>query len=76
MAAAHKALDLGGSGRPDSVQIVLGVALYNLGRYVDARSAFTEAARDRRSRQSAEQWLRFLDTEITRADQLARDFDN
>jgi len=76
VAAAHKALDLGGGGRPDSVQIVLGVALYNLGRYVDARSAFTEAARDRRSRQSAEQWLRFLDTEITRADQLARDFDN
>ena len=76
VAAAHRALDLGGGSRPDSVQIVLGMALYNLGRYVDARSAFNEAARDRRSRQSAEQWLRFLDTEITRADRLARDFDH
>ncbi len=75
VAAARRALELGGGRRPDSTRIVLGMALYNLGRHAEAREAFAEAARDERSRQSAEQWLRFLDAEIARAAQLARDLD-
>lgn len=75
VAAARRALELGGGRRPDSTRIVLGMALYNLGRHAEARAAFAEAARDERSRQSAEQWLRFLDAEIARAEQLARDLD-
>lgn len=71
--AARRALALGGGERPDTVRIMLGMALYDLGNYTEARSAFTEAARDRRSRQSARQWLRFLDAETARARQLAGD---
>jgi tetratricopeptide (TPR) repeat protein len=71
--AARKALALGGGRRPDSTQLVLGTALYNLGRYDEARAAFTEAGRDPRSEQVATQWLHFLQTEIARAAQLAGD---
>lgn len=73
VAAARKALDLGGGRRPDNTRVVLGTALYNLGRFGEARAAFTEAGRDQRSRDIAAQWLRFLDTEIARAAQLAQE---
>jgi len=71
--AARKALAMGGGRRPDHTQVVLGMALYNLGRYDEARAAFTEAGRDPRSEQVATQWLHFLQTEIARAAQLAQE---
>jgi tetratricopeptide (TPR) repeat protein len=71
--AARKALNLGGGKRPDNTRVVLGMALYNLGRLQDARNAFTEAKRDERSEKIAAQWIRFLDTEIERAEQLAKE---
>jgi tetratricopeptide (TPR) repeat protein len=73
VAAARKALAMGGGRRPDNTQVVLGMALYNLGRYDEARAAFTEAGRDPRSEQVATQWLHFLQTEIARAAQLAEE---
>ena len=73
VAAARKALAMGGGRRPDNTQVVLGTALYNLGRYDEARAAFTEAGRDPRSEQVATQWLHFLQTEIARAAQLAEE---
>ena len=71
--AARKALAMGGGRRPDHTQVVLGMALYNLGRYDEARAAFTEAGRDPRSEKIATQWLHFLQTEIARAAQLAEE---
>ena len=71
--AARKALAMGGGRRPDHTQVVLGMALYNLGRYDEARAAFTEAGHDPRSEQVATQWLHFLQTEIARAAQLAQE---
>ena len=64
---------MGGGRRPDSTQVVLGMALYHLERYDEARAAFTEAGRDPRSEQVATQWLHFLQTEIARAAQLAEE---
>jgi tetratricopeptide (TPR) repeat protein len=71
--AARKALNMGGGKRPDNTRVVLGMALYNLGRLQEARNAFTEAKRDERSEKIAAQWIRFLDTEIERAEQLAKE---
>jgi len=70
--ASRKALAMGGGRRPDNTQVVLGMALYNLGRYDEARAAFTAAGRDPRSAALAAEWLRFLDTETARAAQLAQ----
>jgi len=71
--AARKALSMGGGRRPDNTRIVLGMALYNLGKYNEAKTAFAEASRDQRSAKIAQQWLRFLDTEIEREAQIAKE---
>lgn len=71
--AARKALSLGGGRRPDNTRIVLGMALYNLGKLKEAKTAFAEAARDDRSKKAAQQWIKFLDTEIEREAQLAQE---
>ncbi len=64
--AAREALRKGGVRRPDSTQLVLGMALFNTQQYDAARRAFREAARDNRSRTHAEQWLNYMETEIER----------
>ena len=49
------------------------MALYNLGKYTDAKKAFADAAKDKRSTKMAKQWIKFLDTEIERERQIAQD---
>ena len=71
--AARKSLSLGGGRRPDNTRILLGMALYNQGKLKEAKTAFTEAARDERSKKTAQQWMKFLDTEIEREAQLAQE---
>ena len=71
--AARKSLKQGGGRRPDNTRVVLGMALYNLGKYTDAKKAFADAAKDKRSTKMAKQWIKFLDTEIERERQIAQD---
>ena len=71
--AARKSVNLGGGRRPDNTRIVLGMALYNLGKYKEAKNAFAEARKDKRSEKIASQWLKFLDTEIEREAELAKE---
>ena len=71
--AARKSLSMGGGRRPDNTRVVLGMALYNMGKLGAARNAFLEARSDERSAKIASQWLKFLDTEIEREAQLARE---
>ena len=71
VAAAQKGLaDRAGGGQ---ARIVLGTALYRLGRLQEAREAFTAVPSNDAAARSARDWLRFLDTEIARAEELARD---
>lgn len=52
--------------RPDRAQLMLGTALYNQDKLVQAKSAFERARKDQRSERVADQWLGFLETEIER----------
>ena len=70
VSALNKGLQRGGVKRPDTAQLVLGMAYFNLGEYDKARKAFKEAGRDERSSKYAEQWIRYMDTEIERQQQL------
>jgi len=49
------------------------MALYNMGKLDAAKNAFMEARSDERSAKIAAQWLKFLDTEIEREAQLAKE---
>ena len=71
--ANRKGLSKGGLKRPDQCRLVLGMAYFNLERYDAARDAFEAAARDDRSKEYAEQWMKYMDNEIARQEELAKD---
>lgn len=69
--AARSALERGGLRRPDSTRLVWGMALFNLDEFDQARRQFERAARDKRSRSVAEEWLVYLESEQARRAALA-----
>ncbi len=68
--AARDALRKGGLRRVDSANIVLGMCLFELDRYEEAKKAFRTAAKDDRSKTTANQWLQFINSEQERERQL------
>ncbi len=65
-----KGLKKGGVKRPDTAQLVKGMAHFNLKQYKSARTAFKAAAKDKRSKKYAEQWIKFMDKELARQKSL------
>jgi tetratricopeptide (TPR) repeat protein len=69
--AINKGLSRGGVKRPDSARLVLGMAYFNTQQYDKAREAFKAAGRDERSAKYAEQWIKYMDSELERQRSLA-----
>ena len=70
VASANTALRKGGLRNPDNIQISLGMCLYNLRRYTDARNAFNAAGKVPRSQRTARQWISVIDAELERNRQI------
>jgi tetratricopeptide (TPR) repeat protein len=68
--SANTAIRKGGLKNPDNVQISLGMCLYNLRRYPDAKAAFRKASETPRSQRTAAQWIRVIDAEVERNRQI------
>jgi tetratricopeptide (TPR) repeat protein len=68
--SANTALRKGGLKNADNAQISLGMCLYNLRRYDDAKTAFRNAAKVPRSQRTANQWIRVIDAELERNRQI------
>jgi tetratricopeptide (TPR) repeat protein len=68
--SGNAAVRKGGLKNPDNAQITLGMCLYNLRRYNDARTAFKTAAKVPRSQRMANQWIRVIDAELERNRQI------
>ncbi len=64
------ALKRGGVKRPDQLQIVMGMAHANSGNYEKAIVSFKKAAKDKRSKKFAANWIQFAEGEIRRNRQL------
>jgi tetratricopeptide (TPR) repeat protein len=64
--AAQTALKKGNLKRTDSTRVVLGMALFNLDKLTQARKQFELAARDKRSKKMADEWIKYLDNELAR----------
>lgn len=60
-----------GVERPDRARMSLGMAYFNADRLDEARASFVRAARDQRSAKGANQWIKYLDTELSRRRALA-----
>ncbi len=68
--AINKGLSRGGVKRPDTARLVLGMAYFNDKQYDKAREAFKAAGRDERSAKYAEQWIKYMDSELDRQKKL------
>ena len=68
--SANKAISKGGLKNPDNAQISLGMCLYNLRRYADAKAAFRTAGKVPRSQRTASQWIQVIDAEVERNRQI------
>jgi len=70
---ADKGLEKGNLKRPDTLQIIRGMSLFNLDRTNDAQLAFEAAAEDERSEKLANQWQLYMKKELRRRELLRRD---
>jgi len=68
--SANTAIRKGGLKSADNAQISLGMCLYNLRRYGDAKTAFRTAAKTPRSRRMSDQWIKVINSEIERNRQI------
>ncbi|KAA9130469.1 tetratricopeptide repeat protein [Marinihelvus fidelis] len=66
--ALQRGIQMGGLPRTDTANIMLGMALFNQKKFSQARNAFEAAARDDRSRRTAQQWINYVDSELKRAE--------
>jgi len=73
VAALQRGLKLGGLKRDDQANIMLGMALFNLKRLTQARRAFERASKSKRSARTATQWIKYVDSEIKRAELMTQD---
>ncbi len=68
--SANNAIRKGGLKNPDNMQISLGMCLYNLRRYADAKAAFRKASDTPRSERTAAQWIKVIDADLERNRQI------
>jgi hypothetical protein len=64
--AARNGLRRGGLNRTDQTNIILGNCLTQQKEYQEARAAFLAAARDERSRRTANDFISYVDSEAAR----------
>jgi tetratricopeptide (TPR) repeat protein len=70
VAAVQAGIRKGGIKSPDNAQISLGMCQYNLKKYSDAKKAFAQAAKTRRSRRISSQWIAVIDADLERNRQI------
>jgi len=68
--AVTAGLKLGGIDRPDQANLMLGMALFELQKFDAAKNAFANATRDDRSKKAAEDWMKYVESEQSRKEQL------
>jgi tetratricopeptide (TPR) repeat protein len=82
--SAKRGIAVGNIKRMDTANIMYGMALFNQKKLEQARRVFQTARKDSRSKRAADQWIKYVDSEIRRRDTLeqklpelkARDMDD
>lgn len=68
--AVQEGVRKGGIKSPDNAQISLGMCLYNQKKYRDSINAFREARKTKRSERVADQWIKVIESDIERNEQI------
>lgn len=63
ISTSQKALQKGGLKNPGQAYVLLGISQYEAGQYQKAIRAFQQAAKFKRQRKTAQQWLGYLNSE-------------
>ena len=71
VSSVRSGLRKGGIKSPDNAQISLGMCLYNQQKYTASIKAFREARKTRRSARIANQWIKVINSDIARNEQIA-----
>jgi tetratricopeptide (TPR) repeat protein len=70
VAAIREGIRKGGIKSPDNAQISLGMCLYNQKKYAEAKQAFSQASKTARSRKISNQWIRVIQSDEERNEQI------
>jgi tetratricopeptide (TPR) repeat protein len=70
VSSARAGLKRGGLKRPATAQELLGMCLFEQDKFDDAIAAFRRAAKDKKIEQRAQNWIRFIQSEKARIEQL------
>ena len=71
VSSVRAGLRKGGIKSPDNAQISLGMCLYNQQKYTASINAFREARKTRRSARISNQWIKVINSDILRNEQIA-----
>ena len=71
VSSVQAGLRKGGIKSPDNAQISLGMCLYNQQKYTASINAFREARKTRRSARISNQWIKVINSDIKRNEQIA-----
>lgn len=74
--ALELALKKGGLRRPDDAYVLKGMAEYELDRLSDAKKSFQQAAKSKNSRQMAKNWIKYIDNEAKRREEIRKFLEN
>jgi len=69
-AAVAEGMDKGSIDRPDQANLILGMALFELEKFDAAKAAFATAIGDNRSKNAAEDWVKYVESEQVRKQEL------
>jgi tetratricopeptide (TPR) repeat protein len=70
------ALKKGGLKRPDDAYVVKGMAEFDLDRLSDAKKSFQQAAKSKDSRKMAQNWIKYIDNEAKRREEIRKFLEN
>ncbi len=71
VSSVQAGLRKGGIKSPDNAQISLGMCLYNQQKYNASINAFREARKTRRSARISNQWIKVINADVARNEQIA-----
>jgi len=70
VSAVQAGIRKGGIKSPDNAQISLGMCQYNLKKYSEAKKAFVQAGKTRRSKRISTQWIAVINADLERNRQI------
>jgi TolA-binding protein len=74
IAILEEGIKKGGIDRPDQAYLMLGMSQFELQKFEAAKNAFINARKDDRSEKAADDWIKYVESEMSRKQQIESSF--